>query len=521
MQRLNDMIKSKDLRRCILLSLLSVYVFSNMGCKKMLDIQSSRTVGEENMWNSMEDSRAALMGIYGLVRAALVDNNAFWIYGDLRAGEFVSPNRPDLRAVIANDLTSSYASIEALSNWRRFYAAINAANIFLERIQEVKEKDRRYTDNNMTVDIAQVRFLRAFCYFYMVRIWGDVPLIVSSHDGGFENKGRENQDKILAWAEEELIAAAADLPYRYSANDEQQLGDYYNEGAAKWNGALARKLSAYGILAHLAAWERDYSAVATYTDFILRNFIRANNNYITTAHLTDANGFFFANPSNNNNNQLLGFQFNWAYSDQSFAGHLEELTLAAPIINKTTPDIYLPKDSILSIFNEAKDERFSLDTLGFPSNERYFTNFNGKYPIFSKIKCIMDGSTSNANFRTYSSSVVFTRLEDLTLLRAEALAVLGDRSQAIENLNVIRDLRGMEPYDEELSGSLLEAIFRERQRELMGEGHRWYDLVRYHRIKRNDPVFRQLIEEGGIYWPVSKTLLEQNDLLVQTEYWSK
>lgn len=517
MQLMNDMIKGNFFRRLAPVPLLVLCLLGNMGCEKMLDVNSSRAVGEENMWTSMEDSRAALMGLYGLVRAALVDNNAHWIYGDVRAGGFVSPNRPDLRAVIANDLTSSYASIEALSNWRRFYAAINAANIFLERIQEVKDADKRYTDNNMTVDIAQVRFLRAFCYFYMVRVWGDVPLIIRSHDGQFADKPREDQEKVMSWAEQELLAAAADLPYRYSENDEQQLGDYYNEDASRWNGALARKLSAYGVLAHLAAWQRNYTNVATYTDFVLKNFIRADNGYITTAHLTDANGFFFAK----RNNQLLSFHFQWSYADQSFAGHLEELTLAAPVITKSTPDIYLPKDSILSIFNEQKDERFSLDTLGYPANERYFTNFNGKYPIFSKIKCIMDGSTTDANFRTYSSAVVFTRLEDLTLLRAEALAVLGDRNGAIENLNVIRDLRGMEPYDEEISGSLLEAVFRERQRELMGEGHRWYDLVRYHRIKRHDAGFTRLIDEGGIYWPLSKSLREQNTLLEQTEYWGK
>ncbi|MEC3881123.1 RagB/SusD family nutrient uptake outer membrane protein [Parapedobacter sp. 10938] len=511
-----NMITGNLFRRFVPAALLVLCLFS-MGCQKMLDVNSTRAVGEENMWNTMEDSRAALMGLYGLTRAALVDNNAHWVYGDVRAGEFKSPNRPDLRAVIANDLTASYASIDALSNWRRFYAAINAANIFLERIHEVKEADRRYTDNNLTVDIAQARFLRAFCYFYMVRVWGDVPLIISSHDGAFENKPRDDQDKVMAWAEQELLAAAADLPYRYSVNDEQQLGNYYNEDGSRWNGALARKLSAYGVLAHLAAWQRNYSNVATYTDFVLTNFIRANNNYVTTSHLTDANGFFF----DKRNNQLLSFHFQWSYADHSFAGHLEELTLAAPIINKSMPDIYLPKDSILSIFSEAKDERFSLDTLGYPSNERYFTNFNGKYPIFSKIKCIMGGSTTNANLRTYSSAVVFTRLEDLTLLRAEALAVLGDRNGAIENLNVIRDLRGMEPYDEEISGTLLEAIFRERQRELMGEGHRWYDLVRYHRIKRHDPGFTQLIEQGGIYWPLSQSLTGQNTLLEQTEYWQK
>ena len=162
-------------------------------CKKVLDIDSTRTVGEKNMWRTMEDSRAALMGVYGLERSALADNNAHWVYGDVRAGDFVSPTRQDLKAVISNNLKASYPAIDALSNWRRWYAAINAANIFLERIGDVKAKDAKYTDNNMKVDIAQVRFLRAFAYFYMVRIWGDVPLLLSSHDGEFENKPREGQ----------------------------------------------------------------------------------------------------------------------------------------------------------------------------------------------------------------------------------------------------------------------------------------------------------------------------------------
>src|SRR5690606_41547720 len=97
MQLMNDMIKGNFFRRLAPVPLLVLCLLGNMGCEKMLDVNSSRAVGEENMWTSMEDSRAALMGLYGLVRAALVDNNAHWIYGDVRAGGFVSPNRPDLQ----------------------------------------------------------------------------------------------------------------------------------------------------------------------------------------------------------------------------------------------------------------------------------------------------------------------------------------------------------------------------------------------------------------------------------------
>ncbi|HYH56694.1 MAG TPA: RagB/SusD family nutrient uptake outer membrane protein, partial [Anseongella sp.] len=198
--------------------------------------------------------------------------------------------------------------------------------------------------------------------------------------------------------------------------------------------------------------------------------------------------------------------FDWGHLDASFTGHIEELTLATPVVHKSVPDIYVPKDSILSIFNEPRDQRFSIDTIGQPVNERYFSNFNGKYPVFSKIKVIMGGGT-NPDFRIFSSTIVFTRLEDIALLRAETLAVLGETEGAIELLNIIRELRGLELYDASVNGNLIDAVFKERQRELMGEGHRWYDLVRYHKIRRSDPAFGQLIETGGIYWPVSAELL--------------
>src|SRR3546814_8241886 len=192
------------------------------------------------MWNSLEDTRGALMGTYGLVRSAMADHNAHWLLGDVRAGEFKSPIRQDLKAIIANDLNASYESLEAISMWRRWFAVVNSANLLLDRVADVKAADPRYTDNNMKVDISQIRFLRACAYFYMVRIWGDVPLITGSHDGSFENQPRADIQKVLAFAENEMKEAALDLPYKYSANDEQQPGDYYNESESRWAGALAK-----------------------------------------------------------------------------------------------------------------------------------------------------------------------------------------------------------------------------------------------------------------------------------------
>jgi len=515
------------MKKIILMSLF-FFILVAGGCKKALDVNSTRVVAEGNFWNTLEDSRAALLGVYGLTRAALADNNGHWIYGDVRMGNFDSPIRQDLKAIIKNDLNASYPVVESLSNWRRFYAIVNAANIFLERIPEVKENDARYTKNNMTVDVAQVRFLRAFAYFYMVRIWGDVPFITTARDGSFENKPRTDQKVILEFVRQEMLAAAQDLPYRFSAEDIQQPGPYYNESTSRWDGALVRKLTAYGVLAHVAAWQGKYADVTVYTKFVLDNYPIAGMSYNNTDYLTRRNGLFY----DKNNNQLFAFGFVYGHQDATYTGNLESLTLAEPIVNKSLPDIFVPKDSILSIFKESNDARFNIDSTGVVHSQAYFTNYQGKYPIFSKLK-VIQGGTTDPTFRIFSSTVLFTRLEDITLLRAEALAVLGEREGAIAALNAVRQLRynvdnvgqlnedasTYIPYSEARSGSLIEAIFNERQKELMGEGQRWYDLVRYHKIAQRNPKFMQLINSGGIYWPISRNIMDQNSLLSQNSYW--
>lgn len=503
----NHVIKMKKIS-CIVL----LFVTALMSCNKTLDIDSSRIVGEKNMWNKLEDARAGILGVYALTRAALSDNDGHWLYGDVRTGEFVSPNRQDLKALASNQLNASYPTIDALSDWTRFYAIVNAANIFLERIGDVKAADKRYTDNYLKVDVAQVRFLRAFTYFYMVRIWGDVPFITASHDGKFENQPRENSNKILVWAQQEILKAAADLPFIYSGNDVQQPGNYYNEDAGRWGGALATKNSAYAVLAHLAAWQGNYTDVATYTKFVEDNYGKSGINYQSTEDLTKSNGFFF----NKNTSQMFGFNSDWGHIDGSVTGHLEELTLAEPVVNKKVPDIYIPKDTILKIFDQPKDERFSIDTLGQPRSERYFTNINGKYPIFSKIK-VIQGGVSDPTFRYFTSALIFTRLEDIVLLRAEALAVLGDLTGAQNEVTTVMTRRGITEID--FSQDIVDLIFKERHRELLGEGQRWYDLVRYNKIKQNNPAFLKLITSQGIYWPVSRRLISQNNLLTQNPFW--
>lgn len=505
-----------------LIAVIVMLLFSN--CNKQLDVESSRQAKEEGHWTSYEDARSGLMGIYGLFRSAVSDNNAHWLWGELRNGDFQSVYRSDLKAIIDGNLSASYPTVQTITNWRRFYAVINACNLFIERASGCMV-DKRYTESYYKLDIAQARALRAFAYFYMVRIWGDVPLITSSQDGTFEEVSRTSQAAVLSFAEQELISAAPRLPYLYSGVDPAQVfpNNYYGYNSSTWLNTPVNRLAAYSLLAHIAAWQGRYIDVAVYTEFIVNNASKSNLAISTTSNLVTS---LFDGGSSNNYNQLLGFSFIWSRGETTSEGHIEQLTLANTTLfpmSKQLPEIYVPKDSISSIFPSANgnDQRFGADpnsVLKLPYTA-YFENYSAAIPVFKKIR-IVDGATgNNGKFAVFNSSVVFTRLEEIKLLRAEALAVLGQTDNAYQELNAVRTVRGLPSVSDAPTRDLINEIFAERRRELMGEGWRWYDLIRYNKIKRNNADFNRLIDDGGIYWPIAQEVLNRNSKIVQNSYW--
>ncbi|WP_276482903.1 RagB/SusD family nutrient uptake outer membrane protein [Paraflavitalea pollutisoli] len=521
----------KKIATASLTALLLTGTLPFTACNKQLDVNSTRQSDEANSWKTIDDARSGLMGIYGLFRAAVADNNAHWLYGELRDGDFTALKRPDLKAIIEGKLNASYPIIESISNWRRFYAAINACNLFIERSADAMV-DTRYTEVNHKVDVAQARVLRAFLYYYIVRIWGDVPLLTQSYDNGkFQQFARSPQQDVLGFAVREVEDAAPLLPYVYGGGDPVLPGQvYHTKTYTEWKNTLINKVSAYAILAHITALQGNYYATAGYTDFVMQQYSRISINYLSVADLTGKTGIFNEQAADlaTDQNQFISFNFVKGLGEATVSGHIEQLTLAYPLVSKQQPDIYITNDSLASMFptGNGQDQRFGVDTSsvdqGTPTLYRnaYITGYGEEIPIFSKIKSINGGIAGEQQFNVFTSAILFTRLEEIALLRAEALTVLGHESDAITLLNNIRSRRNVNAFDPAAPGAdLLKEIFEERRRELVGEGWRWYDLVRYHKIKKEDPAFNALISTGGIYWPVAREVLNSNTQIVQNPYW--
>ena len=111
-------------------------------------------------------------------------------------------------------------------------------------------------------------------------------------------------------------------------------------------------------------------------------------------------------------------------------------------------------------------------------------------------------------------------------MHAEALAVLNRPEDALVDLNTLRGVRNLRSlsYAKDLQGNvknLLKEIFQERRRELMGEGHYWFDRVREARVVGDDRTMVELVNNGGVYWPVAGEVLRHNTAITQNEYWKR
>lgn len=526
--------------------LTCVVILAAFGCNKKLDTTVSSAEATKNMWQTYDDARNGLVALYGLSRSALAENNGHWMYGDLRKGDFVATSSGNyLDAIVNNELNKGFSQIKQLSNWRRFYAAIDACNTFIENVERCKV-DLRYSDINCKVDVAQAHMLRSFLYFYMVRIWGDVPLITAaSKNGETIQAARTPQDQVMDFCIRELRQYKDSLPTEYGGDDRSKLnydGNYYGQSWTNWGNAFWGYYQCLGLLAHMHAWIGDYPAVLVLTSEINANASAARTGIVSYSnsrgYLAGRNSLFYSNGVKGNLcYQMISFPYNMnnRESGPSGVGHIESLTLANPYVVRAKPDIYVPRDTIAKWFHYFADVRHPYQSEFGNYEDVYFTNYFGNIPIFAKFKNIATGSS---NFSIYGSAIPIFRFEDNLLLMAEACYATGDYRNAFEYLNDVREPRNvpgffyatnsqvrpgykLEPTAAGMEGGILYNIFRERRVELAGEGGWWYDQIRYNRLARNNPEFNRLLDQGGIYWPIDQDIIDKNPLIEQNPFWKR
>lgn len=352
--------------------------------------------------------------------------------------------------------------------WSSSYATIAYANIVIERL-ELGD----YTFGKKEAFLAEAKFIRALIYFNMVRLWGDVPLVlneIKTYDESF-SYSRTPSSEIYSQIKSDVEYAINNLPINNSGVDKGR--------ATKW-AALSLQGDVF-----LTLREFDKAEIA------LEQVVNNSGHEL----LTDYNAVFEG--INSNNNEII-FAVQYARGfDPGIGNPFLDPAWPNEVINckgiERTGEGGLSMTHQLYHKWDIDDLRFQtmVDSLATPLEYIFEPYYFVSYKFFdSRITSETIESGNDLNLYRYAGA---------KLMYAEALNETGNINGAFEQLQNVRDRAGLTTSDgiKSSKDAMKLALEDENLFELCYEGHRWFDLKRTGRLQAVMNAFYK--GEGGAY----------------------
>jgi hypothetical protein len=509
----------------IKIGVLVLGLFSMLGCTNMLEQEPLSLATPDNFWVSQPNAESAVAGCYGLFKNAITSDANFLLWGEFTGMTFMNSRSWIVNAVEDGDynLMNNYYRPNTL-NWKGFYRAANWALAIEKHISEMPDSKFKSKAEKDRL-IGEAAFIRSLSYFYMARIWGDVPIVTDviessdqliGGDGYIVTLPREDEKKVLDYSLE-------------AANKAISLLQYSSYGSPRW-AIQANKASAEALKAHITLWyaSRDNDnpqmiaqAIAAATSVInnsnasLIDYVNEGEEGFNEMCIGQSRtGLFEINISSDVNES-----FRVSEGDNTHTG----LTLNYPIFQNIDngssslidPDFYGSQ----MMDNDPDRDNDERKDLFFSDFNRSKESYLKKYEHRSK-----DPSATDAYANFSESNILIFRLADIYLLRAEANMKLNKASEAVADINMIRSKANVPDYTGATDrAALTKAIFDERAIELVGEGQSGFDRIRmnYYNIGDGNSFLMNAarIAKEGYFWPVSPSIISINSAIIQTDYW--
>jgi hypothetical protein len=428
------------------------------------------SIGSDNYFNSEEDYNKALIAAYDILQSTYVNV----ILGEIASDNTVAggESATDVVGWQQVDLmthTSINANVRNIWDW--MFAGVNRASYILEF------KDKTPFDGKDQI-IAEARFLRAYYHFELVKWFGGIPMKGDFRFAlGDETKiPRSSKEQVYAAIESDLLQAIEDL-----SPDAKNVGRV-TKGAAQ---ALLGKVYLYQqkyvqageMLDHVI---NDYNYKLAQGQAYQNLFEEAGENGLESVfevQYTDVEGAGFECLQCSEGNVAVGFS-----GPRGFSGPLFSSGYSFNLPVQTAVEIFEADEprrdvTILDI------EEFAAENAGFNDGEgveygegyNHTGYYNRKY-IPRKRSSNAAGDLNLTNPNNYRA----IRYADVLLMAAEAFSS-ADPGKARGYLNEVRRRAyGDTDHDETAATAtaLRNIILEERRKELFGEGHRFFDLVR-------------------------------------------
>lgn len=442
----------------------------------------------DNFYKNVDDALAAVNSVYDPMNSPDMYNQVMWIIQDQATDDSewgggrstANQAKNDLDKYTFTPATSTFQSV-----WSNTYKAINRANTVIERVPAI------------TMDaalqsrlLAETKFMRAFYYFTLVRLFGDVPLILKETTSLNDLQApRAPAQDVYAQVIKDFSEAESILPATYTGADKGR----------------ATKGAATAFLAKVYLTRQEWAKASQKAKEVIDGGI-----YDLWANYSEA--FAIANKNGKEavfEMQALGGGFgegSWmqGYMRPNFDRVNNIAGFGDDPVTKNLYDTYPAVD-------KRRNVNIKLYTATSTPAAPASVDFPGYVYKYLDLSATANGEGSN-NFP-------IIRYADVLLMYAEALnEQAAGNAEAFKMVNRIRTRAGLAELPSSLTQSeFRDAILLERRLELAFEGHRWYDLVRTKKLvsalKAQNPTI--VVSDKNYLLPIPQTERDVNPNLTQ------
>ncbi|KAF2517289.1 RagB/SusD family nutrient uptake outer membrane protein [Flavobacterium foetidum] len=465
---------------------LAVLMLLSSSCSQdFLDVpaEAAPTIG--NYYDSDVKLDNAANGLYGLVWFNL-NKSAFYGITDVISGNMYADVYNDFGKFTDLSFTNSQSFIS--DAWRSCFGAVANSNAYINSLpQSVGPNVSKAALNNA---LGEAHFIRAFSYFFLVRLWGNVPIIEDNSDYSLNFVIPSNPtEDVYKFIENDLKFAIENLRTKNRGSD-YAANAHVSSGSAK------------ALLAKVYLYQKKYDLARALAQEVINSgeFKLLGGDALPTKSFAD----LWLQKNNNNEESIFSWQWNGAgtYFDGNFSN-----TLFAPenrLVETTYSGQIAPSQDLIHNVYEPGDKR-RIETFMLPGD--YYPNLTYAESLEVDAKLILgytfdikyEAQRSGAGLKKYvigkenlpitgpfnpqfngesSMNSYMMRYAELLLIHAEA--VLGSQSgstsdpAALASFNAVRRRAGV-PEKTSIS---FDDIFKERRAELACEGDYYFDLGR-------------------------------------------
>jgi hypothetical protein len=557
----------------IVFFILCPLLFSLSACSDFLEIEPLETIVLDKFWNEEADVENVVAECYSSMQSqAVIERMMAW--GEFRSDNVVGGTNAENNKDLSNIFKENINASNSFAKWGDFYSVINNCNTIIYYAPQVKQKDPNYTERDLNVTIAEASAIRDLMYFYLIRSFEKVPYTTTPFldDNQKMDLAPLPFDAVLDSLITDLEKVQDKAVKTYSSTK-----PYYQHGRITQD-------AIHAMLADMYLWKQDYRNAVRYADMVIKSKTDDYQSVLdkmagmvsTTDQMID--GFPLISDGN-----VTGRSYGTAATDIFGQGNSRESIFELIYMNN---DQMLANGAVSTYYGNAttypglvKPAEFLVTDV----NDEQYSVFLNKYDArFYENMQAVNGSRSNAGIAkyccqsaqigfnkvgdnvtvnpvygsTYAESTchanwILYRLTDVMLMKAEALVEMVTESadgtlseqndtllgEAFKIVNAIQkrssaaDEKDLKRDDYNSKALMQQLVLDERQRELMFEGKRWYDLVRRARRDGSTATLIGAVSKKGssggtaissklsrmeaLYWPYHNDEMKVNGNLVQ------